>query len=48
MAPTALDYLADYDDALQPMDVIIESGTTNHALLYTFGDDNNEPSEVEG
>ncbi|MFM7980426.1 MAG: hypothetical protein ACKPKO_14020, partial [Candidatus Fonsibacter sp.] len=48
MTPTTLDYLADYDDALHPMDMIIESGTNNYALLYTVGDEDNEPSATEG
>ncbi|MFM7978179.1 MAG: phage major capsid domain-containing protein, partial [Candidatus Fonsibacter sp.] len=49
MTPTTLDFLADYDDALQPMYFFINpsSGAYGpHPPMYKAGDTNEEPDQA--
>jgi hypothetical protein len=51
MTPTTLDFLADYDDALQPMDFFIDPSAAAygpHPAMYKAGDNNEEPDQGAG
>ncbi len=46
MTPTTLDFLADYDDAINPMEFFIHPSAANpapHPAIYVVGDNNDEP-----
>ena len=52
MTPTALDYLADYDDALYPMECFLKPAEGVNALsrpaIYTSADADGEPDDAHG
>ncbi|MFM7978568.1 MAG: phage major capsid domain-containing protein, partial [Candidatus Fonsibacter sp.] len=48
MTPTALDYLADYDDALYPMAYYVQAGAGQSPSIYTPADADREPNPREG
>ena len=46
MTPTALDCLADYDDAVDSMQYALEASIGSHPIIYTAADVNQEPDAV--
>jgi hypothetical protein len=46
MTPTTLDFVADYDDAINPMEFFLQPSAANpapHPAIYVVGDNNDEP-----
>ena len=48
ISPTALDYLADYDDALYPMEYFLQAGAGQYPTVYAPEDEDDEPDASDG